>query len=412
MGHGGTGIQTAGRRWANPHEGSSEISGEDFFAGLSLGSACVPHVVFGVPPKTLAFPFAGPDNHAGQPVTRVFGMWGARRTPLRPGRSRSPKICSASVHRKHRRISVSDYSSATTRSDRARRPRGNGGFYRRPPGSGISSTGTSFNVRSSVSSKWVVVVRRQFSIRAVKQVLLMMAGLGKTRPMICAPLAGIAGFLAQFASARRLGRSVARVNHPAGNFQFDGVGAMAILFDQDHALVGRERNDVDPIDRVNNKKLVVLARARRALLHRINGEDLVQSPLAGRKFSARARSRRFLLGRDNFDALDATTLDRPAFLAAAPIAWSGCRPTCPEHRRPAITLPKAVYLPVQKTGVGQADKELAAGGIRILRARHGNDAANVGPVVELGLDLVAGIARAPTTLRGRIPASADRRPGS
>ena len=42
-----------------------------------------------------------------------------------------------------------------------------------------------------------------------------------------------------------------------------------------------------------------------------------------------------------------------------------------------------------------ADEKLAAGGIGIIRTRHGNHAAHVGLVIELGLDLVAGTAGAP-----------------
>ena len=44
-------------------------------------------------------------------------------------------------------------------------------------------------------------------------------------------------------------------------------------------------------------------------------------------------------------------------------------------------------LTVEKRGVAVADEKLAAGGIGVRTARHGNDAPLVRAVVELGLDL-------------------------
>jgi hypothetical protein len=61
-------------------------------------------------------------------------------------------------------------------------------------------------------------------------------------------------------------------------------------------------------------------------------------------------------------------------------------------------LAKRGVLPVKKARVAVADEELAAGGIRILRASHREDAADMGFVVELGLDLVAGAASTPGLL--------------
>ena len=55
-------------------------------------------------------------------------------------------------------------------------------------------------------------------------------------------------------------------------------------------------------------------------------------------------------------------------------------------------------LAVEKLRVAVADEKLAAGRIGILRARHREHAAHVRFVVELGLDLVAGIAGAPARL--------------
>ena len=50
---------------------------------------------------------------------------------------------------------------------------------------------------------------------------------------------------------------------------------------------------------------------------------------------------------------------------------------------------------VEELGVAEADEELAAGAVGVLGARGGEHAPDVRAVVELGLDLVAGIAGAP-----------------
>ena len=49
---------------------------------------------------------------------------------------------------------------------------------------------------------------------------------------------------------------------------------------------------------------------------------------------------------------------------------------------------------IKEGGVAVADEELAAGAVRVARARHGEHALHVGAVVELGLDHVAGSAGA------------------
>ena len=73
-------------------------------------------------------------------------------------------------------------------------------------------------------------------------------------------------------------------------------------------------------------------------------------------------------------------------------------PILPSTSSPFNTLPKAVYWR-SRNGVGQANEELAAGGIGMLGAGHGEDAAHMWLVVELGLDLVARVAGAPATFR-------------
>jgi len=63
-------------------------------------------------------------------------------------------------------------------------------------------------------------------------------------------------------------------------------------------------------------------------------------------------------------------------------------------------------------GIAMTDKELAAGGIGVSRARHRNNAANVSVIIEFSINLVARIATAPASFRQRDPWSAGRRPGS
>ena len=57
-------------------------------------------------------------------------------------------------------------------------------------------------------------------------------------------------------------------------------------------------------------------------------------------------------------------------------------------------LTEAGVLSIQESRVAGADEELTAGGIRMLGASHGDDSADMVPLVELSLDLIARIARA------------------
>src|SRR5512139_428131 len=62
------------------------------------------------------------------------------------------------------------------------------------------------------------------------------------------------------------------------------------------------------------------------------------------------------------------------------------------HLHSADHLPKYRVLPIEEIGVCDANKELRAGAIRIVRAGHRNTASLVRPTVELRLYLVAGSA--------------------
>ena len=90
----------------------------------------------------------------------------------------------------------------------------------------------------------------------------MMAGLGYTSPMILGIFAGVPGFLAQFANRRGLGRSVARVDHAAGNLQFDRFGPVPELLDHHQLLVRREGDHVHPVDAIDDVEIVLLVGAR------------------------------------------------------------------------------------------------------------------------------------------------------
>ena len=75
----------------------------------------------------------------------------------------------------------------------------------------------------------------------------------------------ITGFFSQFASARRFGGRVGCIHHASRDFQLDGVRAMAILLHHHQLIFGRERNNIDPIDAINDEEIVFALRARRNL---------------------------------------------------------------------------------------------------------------------------------------------------
>ena len=86
-------------------------------------------------------------------------------------------------------------------------------------------------------------------------------------------LAGVAGLLAQFARGGRHWVGLARVHHAAGNLQLDGVRAVAILLDHHELLVGRDGDDVDPVDGIKNVEVMLLAGARRDFYVGVQLED-------------------------------------------------------------------------------------------------------------------------------------------
>ncbi|MFM1944067.1 MAG: hypothetical protein RI897_3049 [Verrucomicrobiota bacterium] len=59
-------------------------------------------------------------------------------------------------------------------------------------------------------------------------------------------------------------------------------------------------------------------------------------------------------------------------------------------------------LAIEELGIAMADEELGSGGVRVLGAGHGDDPADVGFLVELGFDFVAGAAGAEDVFLGGV----------
>ena len=110
---------------------------------------------------------------------------------------------------------------------------------------------------------------------------------------------------------------------------------------------------------------------------------------------AKGRTALFDAGRrDNFHAQQGLLGDRP-------VAGHGGRGgDLFQDVIPLDELAEGRVLAVEETGIAVADKELAAGRIGMVRARHGEDAAHVRLVVELRFDLMTRAARAPKMLLG------------
>src|SRR6266852_5581094 len=103
------------------------------------------------------------------------------------------------------------------------------------------------------------------------------------------------------------------------------------------------------------------------------------------------------VGRDNSDAFDPLALDRSAFFATARHGRDITE--LAEHLVASDQLAEGGVLTIEKLRVSQADEKLAARGVGVLRAGHGNGAAAMRALVELGLDRVAGAAGAPARFR-------------
>src|SRR6266576_988350 len=80
-------------------------------------------------------------------------------------------------------------------------------------------------------------------------------------------------FLTQFALTSSLRRSVGAIYHSARNFQFYRVRPVTILLDHHQALIGSESNDIHPVHRIDDKKVMLLLCARRNLAVRSDREN-------------------------------------------------------------------------------------------------------------------------------------------
>ena len=66
----------------------------------------------------------------------------------------------------------------------------------------------------------------------------------------------VAGFFAQLADAGDDGRGIFRVNHAAGDFEGHRARTVPVLFHHDDLVVGRQRDDVDPVGGVDDVEVV------------------------------------------------------------------------------------------------------------------------------------------------------------
>ncbi len=108
---------------------------------------------------------------------------------------------------------------------------------------------------------------------AVERVVLdRRVGRGHAEP--APPLGHVAGLLGELARGGLLG-GLAGIDHAAGDLDADPIDAGAVLPDQHHAPVGRQRDHVDPVDALEQREPLGRAGARVIRLEERGGEDLV-----------------------------------------------------------------------------------------------------------------------------------------
>ena len=83
----------------------------------------------------------------------------------------------------------------------------------------------------------------------------------------------VARFFAEFSQAGLEGGRIGGIHHAAGDFEFDGIGTVAVLVDHDELASGGEGDDVHPIDGLDDVKIVLLAGAGGNLKIGADGED-------------------------------------------------------------------------------------------------------------------------------------------
>lgn len=95
-------------------------------------------------------------------------------------------------------------------------------------------------------------------------------------------LAGdVARLLAQFAGGGAGGRLAGMVGHARGQLQRNRTGAVAILPDHDHVVIGRQGDNVDPVGGLEDVEAVGLPGARRERLVLSQAEDAVAAEGGG-----------------------------------------------------------------------------------------------------------------------------------
>jgi len=91
----------------------------------------------------------------------------------------------------------------------------------------------------------------------------------------------VAGFFLKFAKAGGDGIGFVRVHHAAGYFEFDGLGAVAVLLDHDDLAGGGKGDDVHPVDGFDDVEVVFLAGAGGNECVAADAEDFVVGEFFG-----------------------------------------------------------------------------------------------------------------------------------
>ena len=94
-------------------------------------------------------------------------------------------------------------------------------------------------------------------------------------------------YLAQLTAGGRHGVAFAPVHHAAGQLKLDRIGAVPKLLDHDHFVLGRQGDNIDPIDRIERIVGDLGTGTRGALAGRLQGEDFVIADHLGAKHRPR-----------------------------------------------------------------------------------------------------------------------------
>jgi hypothetical protein len=95
---------------------------------------------------------------------------------------------------------------------------------------------------------------------------------------------GVAGFFAEFPYGGVEGGGVGGVDDTAGDFEFHGFGAVAVLLDEDEFVVGGGSDDIHPIGAIDDVEGVFLSGAWGDGVVFAEGEDAEVTEVAGAGF--------------------------------------------------------------------------------------------------------------------------------